>query len=45
VLHRFKGPQGNGPNYGFIWGKWGDLYGMSIMDGPLQYGTVFEVSP
>jgi hypothetical protein len=45
VLHEFKADEIYGPDYGLIWGKWGDLYGMCVTCGPLQYGTVFELSP
>jgi hypothetical protein len=49
VLHRFKGPGETGANDGLIWGKWGDLYGATALEGKgcqgEGCGTVFELQP
>ncbi len=45
VLHRFQADAGGGPNEGLTWGKWGNLYGVTLGGGPSYYGTVFEVRP
>jgi uncharacterized repeat protein (TIGR03803 family) len=49
VLHRFKVPTEGGDNSGLIWGKWGDLYGVTYLGGTgcqgNGCGTVFELQP
>jgi uncharacterized repeat protein (TIGR03803 family) len=45
ILHRFRSSENGGDDEGLTWGKWGDLYGVTLGGGPNGYGTVFEVSP
>jgi uncharacterized repeat protein (TIGR03803 family) len=49
TLHTFKAPAGAGDNGGLIWGKWGDLYGVTYLGGTgcqgNGCGTVFELQP
>jgi len=49
VLHRFIAPADAGPNAGLTWGKWGDLYGITVLGGTgcqgAGCGTVFELRP
>jgi len=50
VLHSFKAPEDSGDNGGLIWGKWGDLYGVTYFGGTRGCqrkgcGTVFELQP
>ena len=49
VLHSFKAPVGDGDHGGLIWGKWGDLYGVTYFGGKgcqgWGCGTVFELQP
>jgi hypothetical protein len=49
VLHRFKVPTEGGDNSGLIWGRWGDLYGVTYLGGTgcqgNGCGTVFELQP
>jgi len=45
VLHTFKGTDDEGDNGGLIWGKWGDLYGVTYAGGVYGAGTVFELQP
>jgi len=50
VLHSFKAPIDSGDNGGLIWGKWGDLYGVTYLGGSKGCqregcGTVFELQP
>jgi uncharacterized repeat protein (TIGR03803 family) len=45
VLHRFFAAVDGGPDEGLTWGKWGNLYGVTLTGGKLQWGTVFEVRP
>jgi uncharacterized repeat protein (TIGR03803 family) len=50
VLHSFKAPIDSGDNGGLIWGKWGDLYGVTYFGGTRGCqrkgcGTVFELQP
>jgi len=48
TLHGFTGKNGDGgyPATGLTWGKWGDLYGVTLEGGLcLGCGTVFEVRP
>jgi uncharacterized repeat protein (TIGR03803 family) len=50
VLHSFKAPDDSGDNGGLIWGKWGDLYGVTYLGGARGCqregcGTVFELQP
>jgi len=45
VLHRFQAAESAGPNDGFTWGKWGDLYGVTWGGGRSYNGTVFELRP
>ncbi len=43
ILHRFKGPDGAGPNGGIIRDAAGNLFGTSQMGGEYSSGTVFKV--
>jgi len=45
VLHHFPPSPDGGDNEGLTWGKWGDLYGVTLSEGTRHDGTVFEVSP
>jgi len=49
ILHSFKVPVSGGDNGGLIWGKWGDLYGVTYLGGTgcpgNGCGTVFELQP
>jgi uncharacterized repeat protein (TIGR03803 family) len=45
MLHRFSGSDGANPNYsGVILDSHGNLYGTTSAGGPLNYGTVFELT-
>jgi hypothetical protein len=45
ILHDFRAGENGGDVEGLTWGKWGDLYGVTLGGGKPQDGTVFEVSP
>jgi len=48
VIHRFAGsstPDGASPNGGLVFDRNGNLYGTTFIDGGLQLGIVFELSP
>ena len=51
VLHHFIAGSGGGPDDGLTWGKWGDLYGVTITGGGSGCyagqgcGAVFELRP
>jgi uncharacterized repeat protein (TIGR03803 family) len=50
VLHAFTGSNGDGdlPESGLTWGKWSDLYGVTLEGGKCQSpgcGTAFELQP
>jgi len=50
VLHAFTGSNGDGdlPESGLTWGKWHDLYGVTLEGGKCQSpgcGTAFELQP
>jgi len=34
-----------GPNGGLMWGKWGDLYGVTYLGGKYNGGVVFQLQP
>lgn len=44
VLHKFQGPDGNGPNGLTIDAK-GHLYGTTVGGGAYGYGVAFELTP
>ena len=51
MLHRFIAGQQAGPDDGLTWGKWGDLYGVTLSGGGSGCyggdgcGAVFELRP
>jgi uncharacterized repeat protein (TIGR03803 family) len=46
IIHRFKGPDGQGPSFGnLIFDSSGNLYGTTVLGGAYGFGTVFELSP
>src|SRR5690242_18932732 len=45
TLHRFEGPDGDGPEAGLIFDQAGNLYGTTRQGGSYGVGTVFELTP
>ncbi len=49
TLHKFIAPEGAGCTGGLAWGKWGHLYGVTVLGGTgcqgLGCGTAFELRP
>jgi len=45
IIHRFQGPDGNGPDGSLIIDNAGALYGTTSFGGTLEQGTVYKLTP